>query len=135
MSTDAEHQDHRDLAEGVSETTPRLLPWTGENGQPAYLSSDQPGPLWKLADEIEAVQLGLAGELLGHVRAVLAGPEASPQELCFLIARLTEALLDTLRVARSRGDRLSPPAPTLDSAEELTKAAQGFSTFLPRDVQ
>ncbi|WP_328917142.1 MULTISPECIES: hypothetical protein [unclassified Streptomyces] len=135
MTTDAEQQDHRDLTVGAAGPTLRLLPWTGENGQPAYLSSDRPGPLWKLADQMEAVQLGLAGQLLGHVRAVLDGPEASPRELCFLIARLTEALLDALRVAHSRGARLSPPAPTLDSTEELTAAAQDFSTFLSRDTQ
>ncbi|MEW1866293.1 hypothetical protein AB0399_38960 [Streptomyces sp. NPDC088194] len=113
MTSDSEHQYPRDVTEAADQTPPRLLPWTEENGQPAYLNGDPSGPLWKLADQMEAVQLGLAEELLRNVRAVLAGPEPSPGELCFLIARLTEALLDALRVAHSRGARLAPPAVAL----------------------
>ena len=88
----------------------RLLPWPGPDGKPCYLQTDdQGGFLSRLADEMEAVQLTTGGELLGHARSVLDGREASPVELRFLVARLSEALTDALRVARSRGDRIPVP--------------------------
>ncbi|MFD4860050.1 hypothetical protein [Streptomyces atratus] len=86
----------------------RLLPWTGADGKPCHLSTDGTGPLSRLADQIEYVQLGLAGKLLDHVRVVLssAAPEAS--ELRLLTAQLADALHDALLIAESRGDRLAP---------------------------
>ncbi|MEH0429334.1 hypothetical protein SAMN06272781_4479 [Streptomyces sp. 1222.2] len=90
-----------------SEGEVRLLPWTGIEGRSCYLVSDvSGGPISRLADTTEAIQLGMASELLAHARDML--PNALPGELGFLAARLTEALADTLRVAESRGHRLGP---------------------------
>lgn len=45
----------------------RLLPWVGPEGKPCYLSTDDSdGHLSRLADHTEAVQLGMAEELLEH---------------------------------------------------------------------
>lgn len=43
----------------------RLLPWTGPEGKPCYLSTDDRGGyMSRLADNVEAVQLGSAAQLL-----------------------------------------------------------------------
>ncbi|WP_327259139.1 MULTISPECIES: hypothetical protein [unclassified Streptomyces] len=86
----------------------RLLPWAGADGKPNYLSTDGTGPLSRLADQIEYVQLGLAGKLLDHVRVVLSGSTPETSELRLLTAQLADALRDTLLIAESRGDRLTP---------------------------
>ncbi|MER6104717.1 hypothetical protein ABT115_20930 [Streptomyces sp. NPDC001832] len=85
----------------------RLLPWTGEDGRPCYLSTDGTGPLSRLADQIEYVQLGLAGKLLDHVRVVLSDATPETSELRLLTAQLADALRDALLIAESRGDRLT----------------------------
>ncbi|WBO69270.1 hypothetical protein [Streptomyces camelliae] len=85
---------------------PRLLPWTGSEGKPCYLvTDDHDGPLSRLADATESVQLGMGGHLLAHAREIL--PDTPPGELRFLAECLTQALDDALRVAESRGRRLT----------------------------
>lgn len=89
----------------------RLLPWSGPEGKPCFLSTDDSsGHMSRLADNTEAVQLGLAAELLKHAFAVLADEEAGPEELQLLAADLARVLGDALRVAESRGRRLPLPA-------------------------
>ncbi|MFD7689069.1 hypothetical protein [Streptomyces sp. NPDC059781] len=84
---------------------PRLLPWTGDEGKACYLISDgHGGPVSRMADTTEAVQLGMGRELLAHARELL--PDAPRGELRHLAECLTEALADALRVAESRGRRL-----------------------------
>ncbi|MFF4604501.1 hypothetical protein ACFY12_17460 [Streptomyces sp. NPDC001339] len=51
----------------------RRLPWTGEDGRPCYLSTDGDGPLSRLADRIEAAQLGPSDRLLGRTQGERAG--------------------------------------------------------------
>jgi hypothetical protein len=42
----------------------RLLPWSGPGGKPCYLSTDdRDGYVSRLADRIEALQLGAADQL------------------------------------------------------------------------
>ena len=86
---------------------PRLLPWTGAEGKPCYLLTDdhRTGPISRLADATESIQLGMGTELLAHAHDLL--PNTPPGELRYLAERLTEALRDALRVAESRGRRLS----------------------------
>lgn len=90
----------------------RLLPWPGPAGQPSYLATDggADSHLWKLADEMEALQLRMGTEMLQHARALIGDRKADTGELRFLANRLTEALTDALRVAESRGMRLAGPA-------------------------
>ncbi|MGW3059084.1 hypothetical protein ACWC98_24550 [Streptomyces goshikiensis] len=98
-----------DAAAGV--TGPRLLPWTTQDGNPCYLSTDGRGYLSSLADSIEEVQLDMGEELLEYARGVVA-PGAtmlSAVEYRWLACRLTEALTDALRVAESRGLRIADP--------------------------
>ncbi|MFC8128119.1 hypothetical protein [Streptomyces sp. NPDC057302] len=82
----------------------RLLPWAGPEGKPCYLIIDDTGPVSRVADAMESVQLGMGGELLTYARETLA--DTPEHELRFLAQRLTEALHDALRVAESRGLRL-----------------------------
>ncbi|WP_052808877.1 ATP-binding protein [Streptomyces natalensis] len=86
----------------------RALPRTVGDGRPCYLSTDGTGPVSRLANRIEAVQLGLAGRVLGQGRNVLAecGP-AVASELRFLCAQLVDALDDALFIAESRRLRLA----------------------------
>ncbi|WP_251066515.1 hypothetical protein [Streptomyces sp. ISL-36] len=64
------------------------------------------GAVSRLADGIESVQLGMAGELLGHADDLLADRRVTSGELRYLAGRLTESLRDVKRIAESRGARL-----------------------------
>ncbi|MCX4882327.1 MULTISPECIES: hypothetical protein [unclassified Streptomyces] len=87
--------------------SPRLLPWPGPEGKPCYLITDDlGGPVSRLADATESIQLGMGTELLAHARDLLPDTHMPAGELRFLAERLTEALQDALRVAESRGLRL-----------------------------
>lgn len=88
-------------------TTPnelRLLPWSGPGDKPCYLSTDDPdGYMSRLADNIEAVQLGTARQLLEEVSEALDNQDTSLDEMRCLVHELTGALKDVFRVATSRG--------------------------------
>ncbi|GGL90127.1 hypothetical protein GCM10010129_37480 [Streptomyces fumigatiscleroticus] len=87
---------------------PRLLPWAAAEGKPCYLiTDDEGGPVSRLADATESIQLGMGSRLLAHARDMLPG--APDGELRYPAARLTEALEDSLRIAESRGRRLNHP--------------------------
>lgn len=82
----------------------------GPDGKPCYLSTgDQGGYVSRLADHIEAYQLGMASQLLEHARQVLDNDADDLEELHLLTAQLTSALRDVLRVATSRGRRSVAP--------------------------
>jgi hypothetical protein len=90
----------------------RLLPWSGPDGKPCYLSTDGSGGyMSRLADNIEAVQLGMAAELVEQASAVLGDGEPGSEDLHRMLAELTGALRDVLRVATSRGHLLAMSAP------------------------
>lgn len=90
----------------------RLLPWPGPEDKPCYLSTDDnSGHLSRLADNIEAEQLGMATDLLERTSETLGDEDAEPDELRYLATALTEALHEVLRVATSRGHRLPTPVP------------------------
>lgn len=84
----------------------RLLPWTGDHGQPCLLLTDGTGSASRLADRIENAQLGLGERLLGQARKVLAEDGARGSELGLLSGQLADALSDALLIAESRGARL-----------------------------
>lgn len=89
--------------------TARLLPWSTPDGKPCYLSSDGSGYVARVADNIESVQLGMAGDLLDHVAELLNDGKATADQLRFALACMSQALRDTKRIADSRGTRLSAP--------------------------
>ncbi|MFH9246121.1 hypothetical protein ACH4LK_11865 [Streptomyces lydicus] len=90
----------------------RLLPWSGLDGKPCYLTIEANGGyLSRLADQIESVQLDLAAELLEHAFEVLGDGEVGQDELRCLTMDMTGALRDVHRVAISRGRRLPPMDP------------------------
>jgi hypothetical protein len=84
----------------------RLLPWTGADGKPGYLVGDGTGYVSRLADQIESMHLGMAGELLDHAAELLGEQRLTAEELRYLARRLSESLRDVKRVAESRGARL-----------------------------
>ncbi|GAA2661902.1 hypothetical protein [Streptomyces vastus] len=90
--------------DGISEV--RLLPWAGPEGKRCYLLTNGTGCLSRIADTIESVQLEMADDLLDHAADMLADHRATPAQLRFLLARMTEALTDVHRIAESRGARL-----------------------------
>ncbi|WKX71392.1 hypothetical protein [Streptomyces sp. XD-27] len=106
---------------------PRLLPWPGPAGQPAYLISDDgtDSHLTKLADEMEAVQLRMGTEMIQHARMLVDNRKADTRELRFLVNRLTEALTDALRIAESRGMRLDALRPSSIAELPVSTAPQG----------
>ncbi|MEV5429274.1 hypothetical protein [Streptomyces sp. NPDC052701] len=82
----------------------RLLPWAGPEGKPCYLSTDDRGGyMSRLADNIEAAQLGTAAELLDQASEILDEQDAGPEDVRRLAQELSRALRDVLRVATSRG--------------------------------
>ncbi|MFI9241881.1 hypothetical protein ACIGXF_04665 [Streptomyces sp. NPDC053086] len=86
----------------------RLLPWSGPEGKPCYLDTDdKAGYMSRLADNLEEVQLGTAAELLDHASATLDDQDVGPEDLQRLARELTRALRDVLRVAVSRGHLLA----------------------------
>ncbi|KOX29669.1 hypothetical protein ADL07_22705 [Streptomyces sp. NRRL F-4707] len=96
-------------------TTPnelRLLPWSGSEGKPCYLSSDERGGyMSRLADNVEAVQLGTAAELLEEASETLNDRDVALDEMRRLVNELSGALRDVLRVATSRGHLLAVDGP------------------------
>ncbi|MCI4045374.1 hypothetical protein [Streptomyces sp. TRM75563] len=90
----------------------RLLPWSGPGGKPCYLSTDNPdGYMSRLADSIEAIQLGTAGALLEEAEDALDDRGTSLDEMRCLITELTGALRDVFRIATSRGRLLATSDP------------------------
>ncbi|MER6064786.1 hypothetical protein [Streptomyces sp. NPDC001792] len=89
----------------------RLLPWSGREGKPCYLSTDdRSSHMSRLADNIEAVQLGVAAELLDQASETL-GDDLAPEDVRLLADKLTGSLRDVLRVAISRGHLLAMSDP------------------------
>ncbi|WSQ11919.1 hypothetical protein OG604_31505 [Streptomyces sp. NBC_01231] len=88
----------------------RLLPWAGPEGKPCYLAGDGAGYLSRLADNTEATQLSLAGELFQEARHILDKRQWTQGELHLLAVQLTQALGNVHRIAVSRGARLPTPA-------------------------
>ncbi|MEH0588725.1 hypothetical protein QA942_33510 [Streptomyces sp. B21-106] len=90
----------------------RLLPWSGPEGKPCYLSTDDRGGyMSRLADNIEADQLDAAASLLEHASATLDDQDVNPEDLRRLTGELTGTLRDVLRVATSRGHLLGASEP------------------------
>jgi hypothetical protein len=90
----------------------RLLPWSGPGGKPCYLDTDDKASyMSRLADNIEAVQLGTAAELLEHASETLDDQDADLEDLHPLARELAGALRDVLRVAVSRGHLLAVSDP------------------------
>lgn len=105
----------------------RLLPWSGPDGKPCFLSADDnTGYLSRLADNTEAMQLGLGSELFEHAVELLADRQADPSELRILATDLAVALRDVVRVATSRGHRLAIPTPS--TCETRTEAPRRPAT-------
>ncbi|WP_405693314.1 hypothetical protein [Streptomyces sp. NBC_01185] len=89
----------------------RLLPWSSSENKPCYLSTDDPNSyMSRLADNIEAAQLGTAAELLEEASETLDEQESDPNDLRRLVQELTGALSVALRVALSRGHLLAASA-------------------------
>ncbi|MFJ1928048.1 hypothetical protein [Streptomyces sp. NPDC088131] len=86
----------------------RLLPWSGPENKPCYLSTDDSGGyISRLADNIEAIQLGAAAELLEEVSGTFDDQDTDLNSLRCLVRDLTSSLRDVLRVAASRGHLLT----------------------------
>ncbi|MFD0310411.1 hypothetical protein [Streptomyces sp. NPDC127119] len=86
----------------------RLLPWQSLDGKPCYLGADSGGGyLSRLADDLESVLLATGADVLDLARPLLDDPASPPAELRFAGRRLAECLTGALRVAASRGLRLS----------------------------
>ncbi|MFD0168220.1 hypothetical protein ACFVJH_29370 [Streptomyces decoyicus] len=96
----------------MTDPVARLLPWVGPEGKPCFLVSDGTGYVSRVADNIEAAQLGSAAELIEEARRLLAERAWTPGEIHLLAVELTATLVDVHRVAESRGARL--PAPDHD---------------------
>ncbi|MBX9397889.1 hypothetical protein K4749_30950 [Streptomyces sp. TRM72054] len=112
----------------------RLLPWTSPESKPCFLVTDrEDGYLSRLADRTEAVQLATGADVLACARKVLDDPMSPHAELRYAGIRLAECLSDALRVAESRGLRLS--ARVTDIEEEDAGDIAGSSPSVPDDAE
>ncbi|MFJ4845134.1 hypothetical protein [Streptomyces sp. NPDC088733] len=86
----------------------RLLPWTDADGKPAYTPNDNPhGVVAQMADDVERSQLKFASDMHEMARQVLAVEQPlEPTQARYLLAQLSNALVNVVRVAESRGLRL-----------------------------
>ncbi|MFE7315211.1 hypothetical protein ACFU7T_19335 [Streptomyces sp. NPDC057555] len=86
--------------------------------KPCYLLAEYgTGYLSRLADRVEAEQLGRADVLIGQARRILRDRSWTPGELHLLAEDLTASLLTVRRVAESRGARLPAPDDVEDDEE------------------
>ncbi|MEV6942052.1 hypothetical protein AB0N07_08600 [Streptomyces sp. NPDC051172] len=86
----------------------RLLPWTTPEGKPCYLSAGGgDSRLSLVADDVEAAQLDSGEQVLAGARAVLADSKAGERAVRFALTRAAESLEDVIRVAVSRGGRVT----------------------------
>lgn len=105
----------------------RVLPWRTADGKRCLLRSGEPGGvISRLADSMEATQLGIGERVLDHAREILSNPRASETELRYLSRQLVECLGDALRVAESRGDRLG-----VDGADDDLEESEEGPTLPP----
>ncbi|WKE73900.1 hypothetical protein [Streptomyces sp. WP-1] len=74
-------------------------------------TDDKTGYMSRLADNIEAIQLGTAADLLDHASDTINDPDTDPEDLRLLAKELTGSLRDVLRVATSRGHLLAMGKP------------------------
>ena len=95
----------------------RLLPWPGPEGKPARVLGS--GWLSDLADEVEESQLAMSERMLNIADAMLADEKVSAAEVRFLARQLAMVLIDVVRVARSRGERL----PLDDAQDPVTEGS------------
>lgn len=122
--TEGDRQRRHNLADIATGHAPRLLPWTTDDGKACLLSTDDEGGyMSRLADRMEAVQLGIGAEVLEHAREVLKDTKAAHGELRYVGTRLAECLSDALRIAESRGMRL-PVSDTEDDTKSPVPAAE-----------
>ncbi|MFH9548838.1 hypothetical protein [Streptomyces sp. NPDC017435] len=90
----------------------RLLPWSGPEDKPCYLSTDnRDGYMSRLADNIESEQLETAAELLKQATETFGDDHAGLEDVQLLAKELAGALRDVLRVATSRGHLLEVSEP------------------------
>lgn len=86
----------------------RLLPWVTDMGKPCFLSvGDGPSVLAPLADAAEEEQLCDADAAFKDGQEVLSDSTAGVSALRQALEASNLALSDVLRVADSRGDRLT----------------------------
>lgn len=99
----------------------RLLPWTGEGGQPAYLTTDgEESFVSRFADDLEALQLEMAERLLHNTESAWTD-RAPGTDMSGVVPHLCHALRDAVRVARSLRDRM--PDQHDDDRSALANAA------------
>lgn len=85
----------------------RLLPWSSPDGKPCLLANGSDGYVSRMADETEARQLADGMDVLERARRVLENPMSPHVQVRYGAIRLAECLADALRIAESRGRRLS----------------------------
>ncbi|WP_257582685.1 hypothetical protein [Streptomyces sp. TLI_146] len=81
-------------------------------------TGDEGGFLSRLADDFEAVHLAMGEDVLKQARKVLDDPMTPNAEVRYTALRLSECLTDALRIAESRGLRLSAPDASEDDDED-----------------
>jgi hypothetical protein len=96
----------------------RLLPWESDTGKPCFLSTHgAPGPLARIADEIEADQLRDSAHVLKGAQAVLDDRKSGEYAVRHALRAATQCLGDVLRIADSRGARLPRLVDTDDDGD------------------
>ncbi|WP_225075214.1 hypothetical protein [Streptomyces sp. CoT10] len=108
----------------TSLTHARLLPWSGPEGKPAVLLTDNTAsPLALLADAMENQQIETAAVILGLAKPMIEDTASlTAIELRWVCRRLCESLTDVLNICESRGERIPDyDEPDADTAAEASE--------------
>ncbi|MFE5598632.1 ATP-binding protein [Streptomyces coelicoflavus] len=120
------------MSEGTDRV--RILPCPDFHWRTALLLTDGNGPVSRLADRMEAVQLGLGERLLGRARETLEGQRSEGGEPRLLSGQLADALSDALFIAESRGLRLREAGPCPVHGTSPALRAYGMLTLPGREL-
>ncbi|MFB7323813.1 hypothetical protein [Streptomyces sp. NPDC056190] len=108
----------------TSFTHARLLPWSGPEGKPAVLLTDNTAsPLALLADAMEEQQIETAAVIVGLAKPMIEDTASlTTTELRWIVRRLIESLTDVLNICESRGERIPDyDEPDADTAAEASE--------------
>ncbi|MDX3456815.1 hypothetical protein PV396_33530 [Streptomyces sp. ME02-8801-2C] len=83
-------------------------------------TDDDGGFMSRLADDFEAAQLAMGADTLTQASKVLDDLMSTHAEVRYTLLRVTECLTDALRIAESRGLRLSVPESSEDDEDDET---------------
>lgn len=96
----------------------RRLPWTTDDGRPAYVQAGTGGPVNQMADVIESMAVEVAQDLARQGTRMARNQAASAEEMRSTLALLAASVKDLTQIAESRAERITALEEALEEAQE-----------------